>query len=139
MNEKDHGAILLANQEGVKYVLHFEGPAPVAYGRGPGTMNRNKDFCPPGFENGGVVQWKNGTGRRIGRRDGKTKVRESLKPLPESNAPKCFVCGQDNDKGLKLKFYRLDEDTVTAELVPPPEWSGWEGLIAWRPPGGAAR
>jgi acyl-coenzyme A thioesterase PaaI-like protein len=56
-------------------------------------------------------------------------LREPLVPPDRTSSSKCFVCGPDNPKGLHLKFYRLDEDAVTAELTPPPEWSGWDGLM----------
>lgn len=56
-------------------------------------------------------------------------MRERLDAPLSPAGRKCFVCGSDNPKGLKLKFYRLDHDAVTAELVPPPEWCGWDSLM----------
>lgn len=56
-------------------------------------------------------------------------MKEKLEHPSNEGATKCYICGLDNPKGLHLDFYRLDEDTVTAELVPPPEWHGWDGLM----------
>lgn len=51
------------------------------------------------------------------------------RPTDRLNGNHCFVCGPDNPKGLHLEFYRLDDETVTAELEPPPEWTGWDQLM----------
>ena len=40
----------------------------------------------------------------------------------------CFCCGQDNEKGLKLKFTYDGEGTATASLVIPTWFSGWRSM-----------
>lgn len=44
------------------------------------------------------------------------------------SANRCFVCGQDNPIGLKLKFARA-EDGVRAEFTPSELHAGYEGLV----------
>ncbi len=44
------------------------------------------------------------------------------------DANRCFVCGQDNPIGLKLKFARAGEG-VTAEFTPSDLHAGYEGLV----------
>ncbi len=39
----------------------------------------------------------------------------------------CFVCGQENDKGLQLKFYQ-DGDSVRAHFHAEPWHEGWPGI-----------
>lgn len=56
-------------------------------------------------------------------------MKEPLARPDTPGAGSCFVCGPDNPAGLHLEFFRLDEDTVTAELIPPDYWSGWGGLM----------
>ncbi len=43
-------------------------------------------------------------------------------------ANRCFVCGQDNPIGLKLKFARADTG-VRAEFTPSELHAGYEGLV----------
>src|SRR5437773_12543515 len=43
-------------------------------------------------------------------------------------ANRCFVCGQDNPIGLKLKFSRVGEG-VWAEFTPSDLHAGYEGLV----------
>ena len=43
-------------------------------------------------------------------------------------ANRCFVCGQDNPIGLKLKFSRIGEG-VRAEFTPSDLHAGYEGLV----------
>ncbi|TMJ06702.1 MAG: PaaI family thioesterase [Bacillati bacterium ANGP1] len=43
-------------------------------------------------------------------------------------ANRCFVCGQDNPIGLKLKFVRAGEG-VRAEFTPSDFHAGYEGLV----------
>ncbi len=40
----------------------------------------------------------------------------------------CFVCGQRNTQGLKLRF-RRDGAKVASEFVPRPEFQGYPGLL----------
>ena len=41
----------------------------------------------------------------------------------------CFVCGDENPIGLKLKFFGLEDGTVRAEYVPKPEHCGYSGIV----------
>lgn len=41
---------------------------------------------------------------------------------------KCFVCGPDNDRGLKLKFEKEGEDGVKASTQLRGEFQGWQGI-----------
>jgi uncharacterized protein (TIGR00369 family) len=43
-------------------------------------------------------------------------------------ANRCFVCGQDNPIGLKLKFARAGEG-IRAEFTPSELHAGYEGLV----------
>ncbi|MEW5722173.1 MAG: PaaI family thioesterase [Thermodesulfobacteriota bacterium] len=52
-----------------------------------------------------------------------------LKTPWRTSGRKCYLCGPENPEGLKLKFYRQDENTVTAEVYPPQFWCGWDGLM----------
>ena len=45
-----------------------------------------------------------------------------MQPLPYSDS--CFVCGHDNPLGLKLHFFR-DEDEVVSRFELPSEYSGF--------------
>jgi len=40
----------------------------------------------------------------------------------------CFVCGDDNPIGLKLKF-RAKENIVETEYIPKPEHCGYTGIV----------
>jgi len=40
----------------------------------------------------------------------------------------CFVCGENNPRGLKLKF-RLVEDRLEAEFTPGKEFQGFRGVL----------
>jgi acyl-coenzyme A thioesterase PaaI-like protein len=42
----------------------------------------------------------------------------------------CFVCGQDNPQGLKIKvIYHSEEAAATTELSLPREYQGWADVI----------
>ena len=56
-------------------------------------------------------------------------MRTPLKKAFEEDGNKCFACGTENTHGLKLEFYRIDDDNVMTELVPPSHWHGWQGLM----------
>jgi len=54
----------------------------------------------------------------------------ALELLPIQNeVPNCFVCGQDNPKGLKLRFTKQTETSLNAELTPPDYWTGWGQMM----------
>ncbi len=42
----------------------------------------------------------------------------------------CFVCGQDNQGGLKLRFH-LDRDdkSLSADFTPAKTWQGYKGIV----------
>lgn len=44
------------------------------------------------------------------------------------NDQHCFCCGQDNDKGLKLKFKYSEEGESETSLIVPKYFTGWENL-----------
>ncbi|NVM03752.1 MAG: PaaI family thioesterase [Candidatus Helarchaeota archaeon] len=41
----------------------------------------------------------------------------------------CFVCGQNNPIGLKLKFFKEDNSCIVTEFTPKKEHCGWEQLV----------
>lgn len=40
----------------------------------------------------------------------------------------CFVCGEQNPKGLKLKFFQ-EGDKICTEFVPEETYQGWPGIL----------
>ena len=52
-------------------------------------------------------------------------------PLNRAADHHCFGCGDQNPHGLRLKFYRLDEDNgrVHADWVPTPTEEGYVGMV----------
>ena len=44
------------------------------------------------------------------------------------NDQNCFCCGEDNDKGLKLKFAYPEEGRAETSLIIPQYLTGWENL-----------
>ena len=44
------------------------------------------------------------------------------------NDQHCFCCGENNDRGLKLKFKYPVEGTAETSLVVPGYFTGWENL-----------
>jgi len=56
-------------------------------------------------------------------------LKQPLFTPPDTPASKCFVCGPDNPRGLHLQFHQQDGDRITAEIDPPEEWIGWDGLM----------
>jgi len=41
----------------------------------------------------------------------------------------CFVCGQENPHGLKIRFRRQDDGEITAIWTPSPAWEGFRGIV----------
>jgi uncharacterized protein (TIGR00369 family) len=41
----------------------------------------------------------------------------------------CFVCGLDNQAGLRLVFYETGPDEVRAAYTPPEEFQGYPGVL----------
>ncbi|MDZ4247077.1 MAG: PaaI family thioesterase, partial [Dehalococcoidia bacterium] len=52
----------------------------------------------------------------------------SFLPTEKDGFTHCFVCGQDNPIGLKLKFTK-EGRTVKTEFIPGELYQGWPGLI----------
>ena len=50
----------------------------------------------------------------------------NLQAKPHSG---CFVCGQDNPRGLGLRFTRLEDGTMCAEWRPGQDWEGFAGIV----------
>ena len=48
--------------------------------------------------------------------------------IDRTGAMRCFVCGPDNDSGLKLTF-RLDGDVCRSEYVPGPDHIGYDNVV----------
>jgi len=48
---------------------------------------------------------------------------------PQHVVPRCFGCGLENPAGLKLRFVREDERTVSTTFTTPAEWTGWRTLV----------
>lgn len=44
---------------------------------------------------------------------------------PRLDGSRCFVCGPQNDKGLRIPF-RLDGELCRAEFTPAPEYCGYD-------------
>jgi acyl-coenzyme A thioesterase PaaI-like protein len=42
---------------------------------------------------------------------------------------KCFVCGQENPHGLKIKFVRNSDEEVMAECCIPVDYQGYPGVV----------
>lgn len=50
-----------------------------------------------------------------------------MKKLP--NSLDCFVCGLDNEHGLKLKFYQQDDGSVVVRHIVPEQYQGYPGTV----------
>jgi hypothetical protein len=61
---------------------------------------------------------------------------EDPKHTLQPNSRHCFVCGLENQFGLKLRFYETGPGEVTAEYTVPDQFQGYPGLvhggIGWR-------
>ncbi len=53
-------------------------------------------------------------------------MNKKIGPLP--TYPKCFVCGQDNPRGLRTQFI-AEGDHVFAEFIPEPFLAGYENVV----------
>jgi acyl-coenzyme A thioesterase PaaI-like protein len=45
------------------------------------------------------------------------------------NSKYCFVCGLENDYGLKLSFYQEDDDTIVVDYTVPDHYQGYPGVV----------
>ncbi|MCD6099735.1 MAG: PaaI family thioesterase, partial [Candidatus Marinimicrobia bacterium] len=41
---------------------------------------------------------------------------------------KCFVCGSDNERGLKLSF-KVGDGKANTEFISPPHLQGYDGIL----------
>ena len=57
----------------------------------------------------------------------KTRIGEFFPDQYES--PRCFVCGPESPTGLKLRFKKESENSVSTSLRPRPDWTGWGGIM----------
>jgi len=47
----------------------------------------------------------------------------------QTDVPNCFACGQDNPSGLKLRFRKEGQVTVSTRFTPPRDWTGWKNIM----------
>ena len=50
-------------------------------------------------------------------------------PLHARPQSACFVCGQDNPGGLRVRYQRQDNGEMTAAWSPGPAWEGFRGIV----------
>jgi acyl-coenzyme A thioesterase PaaI-like protein len=50
-------------------------------------------------------------------------------PLHARIQPACFVCGQDNGRGLRIRFECDGRGETTASWTPEPAFEGFEGIV----------
>jgi acyl-coenzyme A thioesterase PaaI-like protein len=56
-------------------------------------------------------------------------IGEPERQLRARTQPGCFVCGQDNLRGLRIRFQRQDDGEVTANWIPASAWEGFREII----------
>ncbi len=50
--------------------------------------------------------------------------------LPQqAAAPRCFCCGPENPTGLKLRFIKDSDTSVSTTFTPPDDWTGWGRIM----------
>jgi acyl-coenzyme A thioesterase PaaI-like protein len=50
--------------------------------------------------------------------------------LPQqAAAPRCFCCGPENPAGLKLRFIKESDTSVSTTFTPPDDWTGWGRIM----------
>jgi acyl-coenzyme A thioesterase PaaI-like protein len=54
---------------------------------------------------------------------------DKTKHILQPNSRHCFVCGLENQYGLKLRFYETGQGEVTAEYTVPDQFQGYPGLV----------
>jgi acyl-coenzyme A thioesterase PaaI-like protein len=54
---------------------------------------------------------------------------ESGNHLQARSQSACFVCGQDNPHGLRIRFQRHDSGEMTATWTPSSAWEGFRGIV----------
>ena len=59
----------------------------------------------------------------------KTEVKVGeLFPI-QYDSPNCFACGPENPIGMKLRFTREGENSVSTLFTPPANWTGWGDIL----------
>jgi acyl-coenzyme A thioesterase PaaI-like protein len=56
-------------------------------------------------------------------------IEESGKHLQARSQSACFVCGQDNPHGLRIRFQRQGSGEMTATWTPNLAWEGFRGIV----------
>jgi acyl-coenzyme A thioesterase PaaI-like protein len=54
---------------------------------------------------------------------------ESGNHLQARSQSACFVCGQDNPHGLRIRFQQQDGGEMTATWTPSSAWEGFRGIV----------
>jgi acyl-coenzyme A thioesterase PaaI-like protein len=54
---------------------------------------------------------------------------ESESPLHARPQSGCFVCGQENARGLRIRFEQQDGGEMSANWRPGPDWEGFAGIV----------
>jgi acyl-coenzyme A thioesterase PaaI-like protein len=54
---------------------------------------------------------------------------ESGNHLQARSQSACFVCGQDNPRGLRIRYQRQDSGEMTATWTPSQAWEGFRGIV----------
>jgi len=60
---------------------------------------------------------------------GEAAIENSETPLRARSQSACFVCGQDNPQGLRLRFERQDTGEMAASWTPDSNWEGFRGIV----------
>ena len=47
----------------------------------------------------------------------------------QNRVPRCFGCGPENPTGLKLRFLKEDDNTVSTRFTAPKDWTGFEDIL----------
>jgi acyl-coenzyme A thioesterase PaaI-like protein len=56
-------------------------------------------------------------------------IEESGNHLQARSQSACFVCGQDNPCGLRIRYQRQDSGEMTATWTPSQAWEGFRGIV----------
>lgn len=58
------------------------------------------------------------------------KILQNTELLPaQTSVPRCFACGSDNPSGIKLRFTKENETTISTRFTPPYDWTGWGNIL----------
>jgi len=47
----------------------------------------------------------------------------------QADSPNCFACGQENPHGIKLRFKKESDTSISTTFTPPKEWTGWGDIM----------